>query len=64
MAYGDGPSDEKLRNAWQRFCDQLRSAGDDVFKDVNPGSPILRADAFRFLTQNLGQAFEDRKSVV
>ncbi|MGB7867169.1 MAG: hypothetical protein WBM01_02555, partial [Mycobacterium sp.] len=58
MAYGDGPSDEKLRNAWQRFCDQLRSAGDDVFKDANPGSPILRADAFRFLTQNLGQAFD------
>ncbi len=37
MAYGDGPVDEKLRNAWHRFCDQLRSAGDDVFKDANPG---------------------------
>jgi hypothetical protein len=58
MAYGDGPSDEELRNAWHRFCDQLRSAGDDVFKDANPDSPILRADAFRFLTQNLGQAFD------
>jgi len=40
------------------FCDQLRSAGDDVFKDANPGNAILRADAFRFLTQNLGQAFD------
>ncbi|MDT5142321.1 MAG: hypothetical protein QOE52_5249, partial [Mycobacterium sp.] len=58
MAYGDGPSDETLRKAWHRFCDQLRSAGDDVFKDANPGSPILRTDAFRFLTQNLGQAFD------
>ena len=26
MADGDGPVDEKIRNAWRRFCDQLRSA--------------------------------------
>ncbi|MDT5072370.1 MAG: hypothetical protein QOH82_1690, partial [Mycobacterium sp.] len=58
MAYGDGPADEAMRDAWHRFCDQLKSAGDDVFKDANPGTPILRADAFRFLTQNLGQAFD------
>jgi Protein of unknown function (DUF1214) len=58
MAYGDGPADEALRNGWNRFCDQLKDAGDKVFKDANPGAPILRADAFRFLTQNLGQAFD------
>ena len=29
-----------------------------MFKDANPGAPMLRADAFRFLTQNLGQAFD------
>ena len=23
MAYGDGPADEKLRNAWHRFCDLM-----------------------------------------
>ncbi len=58
MAYGDGPADEALRDSWHRFCDQLKSAGDDVFKDANPGTRILRADAFRFLAQNLGQAFD------
>jgi Protein of unknown function (DUF1214) len=58
MAYGDGPADEAMRDSWHRFCDQLKSAGDDVFKDANPSSPILRADAFRFLAQNLGQAFD------
>lgn len=58
MAYGDGPADEAMRDAWHRFCDRLKSAGDDVFKDANPATPILRADAFRFLTQNLGQAFD------
>lgn len=57
MAYGDGPADEALRAAWNHFCDQLREAGTLAFKDANPASPLHRADAFRFLTQNLGQAF-------
>lgn len=50
--------DEDLRGAWARFCAQLREAGDLVFKDANPVDPLHRADAFRFLTQNLGQAFD------
>ncbi len=58
MACGDGPADEALRAAWHRFSERLREAGDRVFKDANPAAPILRADAFRFLTQNLGQAFD------
>lgn len=58
MAFGDGPSDQSLRDAWHRFCDRLRDAGDAVFKDANPADPLLRADGFRFLTQNLGQAFD------
>ena len=29
-----------------------------AFKDLNPASPQHRADAFRFLTQNVGQAFD------
>ena len=32
--------------------------GDEVFKEHNPANPLQRADAFRFLTQNLGQAFD------
>ncbi|MBW8754152.1 MAG: hypothetical protein JF595_08350 [Sphingomonadales bacterium] len=57
MAYGDGPDDHALRTAWHAFCDKLKAAGDKAFKDANPATPLLRADAFRFLTQNLGQAF-------
>lgn len=57
MAYGDGPADEALRAGWHAFCDALKAAGDRAFKDANPADPLLRADAFRFLTQNLGQAF-------
>ena len=57
MAYGDGPADETLKGGWDAFCDSLRAAGDKVFKEANPADPLLRADAYRFLTQNLGQAF-------
>jgi hypothetical protein len=58
MAYGDSPHDESLRKAWQQFCARLQDAGERVFKDYNPATPLHRADAFRFLTQNLGQAFD------
>jgi hypothetical protein len=57
MACGDGPDDAALRNGWHAFCEALRAAGDKAFKDANPSDPLLRADAFRFLTQNLSQAF-------
>ncbi|RJF91286.1 DUF1214 domain-containing protein [Sphingomonas cavernae] len=58
MAFGDGTDDEALRAGWEQFCDRLRAAGDQVFKDHNPSLDLHRADAFRFLTQNLGQAFD------
>lgn len=58
MAFGDSPDDAGLRAAWVEFCQRLQAAGDQVFKDHNPPNPLQRADAFRFLTQNLGQAFD------
>ncbi|PNU04209.1 hypothetical protein [Novosphingobium guangzhouense] len=58
MAYGDGPDDAALHAAWEQFCDTLKHAGAAAFKDANPANPLQRADAFRFLTQNLGQAFD------
>lgn len=58
MAFGDGPDDAALNAAWGGFCDRLKSAGEQVFKDHNAISGLQRADGFRFLTQNLGQAFD------
>jgi hypothetical protein len=58
MAYGQGADDAALREGWAVFCDRLKAAGERVFKDVNPGSPLQRADGFRYLTQNLSQAFD------
>ena len=58
MAFGDSPDDAALREAWATFCERLRVAGEQVFKDANPPNPMQRADGFRFLTQNLGQSFD------
>jgi hypothetical protein len=58
MAFGDCAEDEALRAAWRLFCERLLAAGECAFKDYNPAAPRHRADAFRFLTQNLGQAFD------
>ncbi|HEX7852751.1 MAG TPA: hypothetical protein VF503_03560 [Sphingobium sp.] len=58
MAYGDCPDDAALKQAWGQFCDRLKAAGEKAFKETSPADPLQRADAFRFLTQNLGQAFD------
>jgi hypothetical protein len=58
MAFGDGPDDAALNGAWAEFCDRLKAAGEQAFKDHNPASGVQRVDALRFLTQNLGQAFD------
>src|ERR1044072_335723 len=58
MAFGDSPDDAALHAAWNDFCDRLKSAGGRVFSDLNAASGLQRADGFRFLTQNLGQAFD------
>lgn len=58
MAFGDCTDDAALRAAWKQFCGKLEQAGEGIFKDHNPANPLQRADALRFLTQNLGQAFD------
>ncbi len=58
MAFGDGADDAALDGAWSEFCERLKAAGQRAFKDFNATSGLQRADAFRFLTQNLGQAFD------
>ena len=58
MAFGDGADDSVLDHAWSEFCERLKAAGKQAFKDLNATSGLQRADAFRFLTQNLGQAFD------
>lgn len=58
MAYGDFAGDADLMHAWEHFCDRLKAAGTRVFKDANPAIAAQRVDGFRYLTQNLGQAYD------
>ncbi|MGN6336648.1 MAG: DUF1214 domain-containing protein, partial [Mycobacterium sp.] len=58
MGFGDGSDDAVLQSAWTEFCARLQHAGERAFKDANPAAAVQRADAYRFLTQNLGQAFD------
>ena len=58
VAFGDGPNDAALQSAWTEFCARLQRAGEHVFKEANPASGMHRVDAYRFLTQNLSQAFD------
>jgi hypothetical protein len=58
MAFGDSPCDAELQADWEAFCDRLKSAGRCVFKDENASNELQRVDGFRYLTQNLSQAFD------
>src|SRR5258706_2419091 len=58
MAYGDFAGDRELMQAWSHFCDGLKAAGRRVFKDQNPATALQRVDGFRYLAQNLGQAYD------
>ena len=58
MAFGDNPNDGALRDGWLEFCEQIKSAADHVFKDASGASDAERTNAFRYLTQNLSQAFD------
>ena len=58
MGFGDIPCDATLRDAWKQFCRRLEEAGELAFKDAHSSNDLQRADAFRFLTQNLSQAFD------
>ena len=60
MAYGDAPGDETLARAWADFCDTLKGAGEILFRDSAPATPLDRAVGFRFLSRSipLALAFE------
>jgi hypothetical protein len=48
--------DAALRQAWHAFCDDLKAAGDVVFRPTAPGNPTDRATAVRLLSRNIGLA--------
>lgn len=51
--YGDNPHDPQLKASWDEFCDQLKQAGDLVFRDTTPVHDIDRAKGLRLLARNI-----------
>jgi len=58
MALGDTAFDVPLQQAWHRYCDNLKRAGDQLFRDPIRASPEIRAESFRYLTQAVAQGFD------
>jgi len=51
--FGDNPDDALLRSSWNDFCDQLKEAGDLIFRDTTPVQDIDRAKGLRLLARNV-----------
>jgi hypothetical protein len=51
--FGDNPNDPLLREGWHRFCDELKAAGDLIFRDTTPAGDIDRAKGLRLLARNI-----------
>jgi hypothetical protein len=56
MAFGDTDKDQALKDAWVRYCDELKGCADDLFRDgFKVTSPDQRAEAFRYMAQSVYQ---------
>ena len=51
--YGDNPNDPRLKEGWQQFCEELKSAGELIFRDTTPTDDIDRAKGLRLLARNI-----------
>jgi len=51
--YGDNARDVELKRAWDDFCEQLKEAGELVFRDTTPVADIDRAKGLRLLARNI-----------
>ncbi len=45
--------DMKLKESWDSFCDELKSAGDIIFRDTTPDNDLVRAKGLRLLARNI-----------
>jgi hypothetical protein len=56
--------DDALIEAWERYCDTLKTAGRHILRDSAPPTPVDRAEGFRYLARltamGIDQSFENR----
>ncbi|MFL3654542.1 MAG: DUF1214 domain-containing protein [Halioglobus sp.] len=55
---GDNRNDIRLKAGWDDFCDQLKGAGDLIFRDSTPTHDIDRAKGLRLLARNVSLALQ------
>ncbi|MBT4520200.1 MAG: DUF1214 domain-containing protein [Halieaceae bacterium] len=56
--FGDNPNDAQLKAGWEDFCDQLKDAGEIIFRDTTPIQDIDRAKGLRLLARNVSLALQ------
>ena len=56
--FGDNPNDAHLQSSWNEFCDQLKNAGELIFRDTTPAHDIDRAKGLRLLARNVSLALQ------
>ena len=49
---------QSLKQSWHQFCEDLQLAGDVVFRDTAPDTPLDRAKGIRFLSRNIALALQ------
>lgn len=54
----DEENDARLKQVWNSFCDELRAAGDLVFRETTPQNIVTRATGLRLLTRNISLALQ------
>lgn len=56
--FGDNPNDARLKASWDDFCEQLKGAGELIFRDTTPTHDIDRAKGLRLLSRNIALALQ------
>lgn len=50
--------EERLRQVWDSFCDELKAAGDIIFRETTPSQRVTRLTGLRLLARNISLALQ------
>ncbi len=50
--------DRLLKQSWEQFCEQLKQAGDIVFRETGPTKAVSKATGLRLLARNISLAMQ------
>ena len=50
--------DERLKQVWGSFCDELKEAGEIIFRETTPKNQVTRLTGLRLLARNISLALQ------